>query len=164
MDKINKPIQVDGSIHDYIERIDTSLDNPSLLYAEEKGVFPLLHQVAINNYSQPDLTRKNFKDIKNKRSVEFVAECLDYWWNNSELRPKKHLFYDVLDRLKDLLKIRGFGEELKKNVKMEVYYILRYFELSGVYDEDFFDNIWKDAPSEVKANNFLEKNEIQTSY
>ena len=54
-----------------------------------------------------------------------------------------------------------FGEELKTNAKMEVYYILRYFELSGVYNKEFFDKIWKEAPAEVKANNFLEKKENQ---
>ena len=74
--------------------------------------------------------------------------------------PKKYLFYGILDRLKELLNIKGFREELKKNLKMEVYYILRYFELSGVYNEEFFDKIWKDAPAEVRANNFLEKREI----
>ena len=138
------------------------LDHPSLLYADKYGVFPLLHQGAIIDGGQTYIFDKEYKDIKNQRSVELVEGCLDNWWNNPKSIPDQHLFYSVLDKLKELLNIRGLGEELKSNVKMEVYYIIRYFELSEIYDEQFFEKIWKDAPAEVQANNFLEKKEIGT--
>ena len=145
-----------------IKKENVSLDHPSFLYAEKKGVFPLLHQATINDDEQSNLIDKKYKDIKNQRSVKFVKGCLDNWWDNPKLIPERHLFYNVLDKLKELLNIQGFGEELKTNAKMEVYHIIRYFELSEVYDKQFFKKIWKDAPAEVQANNYLEKNENGT--
>ena len=136
------------------------LDHPSLLYANKNGVFPLLHQVAIIDGGQSSLIDKKYNDLKNQRSVELVEGCLDNWWNNPNSIPEHHLFYKVLDKLKEQLNIQGHGEELKTNAKMEVYYIIRYFELSEIYDKQFFEKIWKDAPAEVQANNFLEKKEF----
>ncbi len=130
------------------------LDDSGFSYAKQNGVFPILHLGAIIDNKRTNLLNAKYNKIKSQKSVEFVASSLDKWWNNSKIIPEKHLFYKVVHELKQELNIRGFGEELESNVKLEVYDIIRYFELSGVYDKKFFDKIWQDSPAEVQTKTY----------
>ena len=158
MSTSNSLPQNTGSILSQLIGKNCALNDSGLSYAEQKGVFPLLHLATINNNKQTNLLNAKYNKIKSQKSVEFVASSLDKWWNNSKIIPKKHLFYKVLDELKQELNIRGLGEEIKENAKLEVYDVIRYFELSGVYDKKFFNKIWQDSPAEVQAKTHQEKN------
>ena len=140
----------------------TGLDDDGFAYAKQKDVFPILHLGAIIENKQINLLNAKYNKIKCQKSVEFVASSLDKWWNNSKIIPEKHLFYKVVHELKQELNIRGFGEELESNVKLEIYDIIRYFELSGVYDKKFFDKIWQDSPAEVQTKTYHQKNNEDT--
>ena len=152
-----RPQDTGSILSQLIGKNGTCLDDSGFSYAKQKGVFPILHLGAIIDNKKTNLLKAKYNKIKSQKSVEFVASSLDKWWNNSKIIPEKHLFYKVLDELKQELNIRGFGEEQKSNAKLEVYDIIRYFELSGVYDEKFFDKIWQDSPAEVQAKTHQEK-------
>ena len=50
----------------------TDLNHPSILYAEEKKIFPLLHLAPIIEGKQFNLLKKQYHMTKNQNTVEFV--------------------------------------------------------------------------------------------
>ena len=110
----------------------------ALNYAEKEGVFPLLHL--------SEITNDQFSVGKNQKSVEFVANYLDYWWFNQETMPDSLLFYTILEEFMKRLNIEN-ENETDISVRSNLNSIIIYFEKSGVYDEQFFKKIWKDSPA-----------------
>ena len=60
-------------------------------------------------------------------------------------------FYRILFEFNQNLNIKNRGEEIIAGSRMALCFIIRYIELSGKYNKKFFQEIWKDAPVEVKS-------------
>ena len=135
----------------------TDLNHPSILYAEEKKIFPLLHLAPIIEGKQFNLLKKQYHMTKNQNTVEFVMNYLDNCWINGKIEQNHIGFYQILDGYNRKLGIKDRGQEIKENSRIDLYYIIRYLKLSEVYNDQFYDEIWKDAPAEVKTAKYLEE-------
>ena len=122
-----------------------------LQYAEENSVYPSLHLDKTLNGNQHIPIKNRYRNTKDRKAVEFVVNFLDNCWNLEKTAQHEVGFYHILFEFNQSLNIRNRGEEIIAGSRMALCYIIRYVELSGKYNESFFQEIWKDAPVEVKA-------------
>ena len=123
----------------------------SLSYATKKQVFPLLHLGVFTGDQGIDFSIKNYKRTKDEKAVEFVANYLDNCWINGKTDQDDIGFYEILDEFNANMGIKGRKEEFNIGSRLDLCHIIRYFELSEVYNKSFFFEIWKNGPAEVKA-------------
>ena len=136
---------------------NTDLNHPSLAYAGEKNIFPLLHLGPIIQYKKFNLIRKHYKKSKNQNSIEFLTNYFEYCWINGKVDSNNLGFYQILNKFNQKLGIKSRAEEIKEDTRIDLYFIIKYIKLSGVFNENFFNKIWRDAPAEVRTALFLEE-------
>ena len=122
-----------------------------LQYAEEKSVYPSLHLDKTQNGVRQIPIKNRYRNTKDRKAVEFVVNFLDNCWNHEKTTQHEVGFYHILFEFNQSLNIKDRGEEIISGSRMALCYIIRYIELSGKYNESFFQKIWKFAPVEVKA-------------
>ena len=123
----------------------------SLTYATKNKVFPLLHLGAKTGDFGINFATKNYKITKDEKAVEFVANYLDNCWINKKTAQADIGFYEILDKFNANFGIKGRREEFNVGSRLDLCHIIRYFELTEVYSNLFFFEIWKNGPAEVKA-------------
>ena len=123
----------------------------SLSFATKNQVFPLLHLDALTGEGGVDFTTKSYKLTKDVKAVEFVANYLDCCWITNKKAQADIGFYEILEKFNTNFGIKGRREEFNVGSRLDLCHIIRYFELTEVYSNPFFFEIWKNGPAEVKA-------------
>ncbi len=123
----------------------------SLEFALENRIFPELHIEAISNEGQFSQSEYKYKRTTNEVAVKFVLDYLNDCWENQKTEQSQIGYYAILFNYNKKLKIMDWSEEKRLGSRLDLYFIIRYFQKSGSFDETFFNRIWNSAPTEVKT-------------
>ena len=121
-----------------------------LSYALNNNVFPLLHINAILKANWKDPRKNLYKKTVDESAVKFVINYLDECWLKQKFEQHEIGYFVILEKYNKFLSISSWSEEQNLMSRMDLCYILRYLQRSGVYNDDFFQQVWKLAPPDVK--------------
>ena len=123
----------------------------SLEFALENKIFPKLHIEAISREGQFTQDGYQYKKTTDKDAVEFIIDYLNNCWDNQKLEQCEIGYYAILYYYNEKLKIKDWSEEKRLGSRLDLYFIIRYLEKSGSFNDIFFEKIWKSAPPEIKT-------------